>query len=239
MTLAHPDVPQGTIGIHSPKGNPATIFYREDTSDLATLGSTWNLWDKLDDEYGLASLPTMSGLAIDIGAHIGSVALALLADHPDLHVVAVEPLAENADLIARSAEYNGWSDRLTIHTAAIAKGRTVEVAYDFRGDDYIRNHRFIGDMGLGRAGEHSIAKVPALTLSKLMGKQSCVFLKTDCEGCEWDLLADPAIKRVAHIVGEGHPFDWLSRVHALLDATHDVSVIEDRGGPGTFRAVRR
>lgn len=238
LTTAYPDVPEGTIGVHSPKGRPATLTYRAGTSDLSTIGSTWRLWGKLDDEYGLAGLPEMTGTAIDIGAHIGSVALALLADHPDLHVVAVEPLTDNCRVIAESAAANGWTDRLTLIHGAIASGETADVAYDFRGNDNLHTHRYIGGMTMGREAEHAIETVPSVTLSAIIG-DGAPFLKVDCEGCEWDLLSDPAIARVEVIVGEGHPKDWASRVHELLDATHEVTVLTDFGGPGTFRAVRR
>jgi FkbM family methyltransferase len=228
-----------TIAVVSPKGTPATLSYREDTSDLPTIGSTWNLWGKLEDEYGLATLPPLSGVAVDVGAHIGSIALALLADHPDLEVIAVEPLVENIDVIRSSAERNGWMDRLTIVSGGIADTPTTDIDFDFAGDDYIRNHRFIGGMARGSEVEHQTITVKGVTLSGLLGDRECEFLKHDCEGCEWALLADPAVARVKRIVGEGHPHDWLEKVHAALDATHDVHVIDDRGGPGTFRAILR
>jgi FkbM family methyltransferase len=228
-----------TIEVLSPKGTPAILFYREDTSDLSTIGSTWNLWGTLDDEYGLATLPELSGVAVDVGAHVGSVALALLADHPDLEVIAVEPLAANVKVIAASARQNAWMDRLTIVSGGIAKGKTTDIDYDFAGDDYIRNHRFIGGMAAGSEVEHKTITVPGVNLTALLDGRDCEFLKHDCEGCEWALLADPAIARCKRIVGEGHPHDWLERVHKALDATHEVMVIDDRGGPGTFRAILR
>jgi FkbM family methyltransferase len=228
-----------SIEVLSPKGTPATLFYRDDTSDLSTIGSTWNLWGSLVDEYGLGTLPTLTGVAVDVGAHIGSVALALLADHPDLHVIAVEPLKENVKVIAASARQNVWMDRLTIVSGGIAEGTSVPIAYDFTGDENRHNHRFIGGMTLGREGEHKTVTVPGVSLSAILDGRDCEFLKHDCEGCEWALLADPAIARCKRIVGEGHPADWLERVHKALDATHDVHVIDDRGGPGTFRAVLR
>ena len=229
--------PRKTIDVLTPRGNPATLFYREDTSDLSTIGSTWNLWGQLDDEYGLGTLPDLTGVAVDIGAHVGSVALALLADHPDLEVIAVEPLRENVELIAASARHNGWMDRLTLVSGGIADGPTTDIDYDFAGEDYIRNHRFIGGMAAGSEVPHKTVTVPGVSLSGLLGDRECELLKVDCEGCEWALLADPAIARVRRIVGEGHPADWLPRVHAALDATHTVHVIDDRGGPGTFRAI--
>ena len=227
-----------TIEVRSPKGNRITLCHREGTSDLSTIGSTWELWGKLEDEYGLGSLPTLTGTAIDIGAHIGSVTFALLADHPDLHVTAVEPLTDNCRVMAASADLNGWTDRLTIIHGAIAPGETADVGYNFRGSDNLVNHRYIGGMTLGVDSEHDIETVPAVTLSSLIGDGS-PFLKVDCEGCEFDLLGDKAIGKVDRIVGEGHPKDWLIRVRKLLRKTHVVTVISDFGGPGTFSAVHR
>jgi FkbM family methyltransferase len=227
-----------TIELRSPRGNPATLYYREDTSDLSTLGSTWELWGKLEDEYGLGALPDLTGTAIDIGAHIGSVAFALLADHPGLRVTAVEPLAGNCAVMEDTAVENGWTDRLDIIHGAIAPGKTADVAWDFRGDENLRNHRYIGGVTFGVAADHDTETVPSVTLSSIIG-DGAPFLKVDCEGCEWDLLSDKAIRKVERIVGEGHPADWLKRVHAALDKTHEVTVLTDFGGPGTFQAVRR
>ena len=225
------------IELHSPRGKPAIINYREDTSDLSVIGGTWRIWDVIADEYGLGSLPDLTGVAVDIGAHVGSVALALLADHPTLHVIAVDPLAENLAVIAATAEGNGWTDRLTLVCAAIAKGRSATVNYGYDGSDYLRDNRFIGGISASTDATQTVI-VPTTTLSKLV-PGPIAFLKTDCEGCEWDLLADRAIKRTQRIVGEGHDGGWLDKVHALLDATHDVTVLDDRGGPGTFAAVLR
>lgn len=227
-----------SIELRSPKGRPVRLYYREDSSDLSTLGSTWELWDKLEDEYGLGSLPEMSGTAIDIGAHIGSVTFALLADHPNLRVTAVEPLASNCEVIEATAALNGWTDRLNLVHGAIAPGETADVAYGFRGDENLRNHRYIGGMTLGVHADHDTETVPAVTLSSIIG-DGAPFLKVDCEGCEFDLLADKSIRKVDRIVGEGHPKDWLKRVHKLLDKTHEVTVLSDFGGPGTFTAVKR
>jgi len=227
-----------TIVVQSPGGRDVTVHCRDDTSDLSTVGSTFRLWGNLVDEYQLGSLPPLSGTAIDIGAHIGTITLALLADHPDLRVVAVEPLADNVALIRQNLAANDWTDRATVIKGAIAKGSKARIAYDFDGPDYLRNHRFIGGLTLGKGADHSTVTVPAVRLGDLF-EGRCAFLKVDCEGCEWDLLADPAIARVERITGEGHPSDWLARVHRALDATHDVEVPSDEGGPGTFRAVLR
>lgn len=226
-----------TIEVISPRGNPATLAYRDDTSDLSTIGSTWRLWGNLEDEYGLQN-DYITGTAIDIGAHIGSIAFAVLADNPEAKVIAVEPLSENVAVIRETAQLNGWTDRLRIIEGAIGTGKTTDVAFLFSGDDNLWNHRYIGGMLLGHSGPHELTTVPTVYLSDLIG-DGIPFLKVDCEGCEWDLFADPAIAKVQTIVGEGHPQDWLKRVRKALGKTHTITVITDEGGPGTFRAVAK
>lgn len=241
-TKAYPDVPQGTIGVYSPRGTFTVLHYREGTSDLSTIGSTFRLWGKLEDEYRLKGLYLGEGdVLVDIGAHIGTVAIAVLVDNPDARAIAVEPLAENVEVIAKSAESAGVASRLTVLHAAIGEGKTADIAYGFDADEYLRNHRFIGGMTQGResALHHSI--VPTVSLRSLIKRAGgkIAAIKMDCEGCEWTVLEDPLIAKVPVIVGEGHAADWLARTHACLDATHDIEVIDDRGGPGTFLAVAR
>src|SRR5207244_1548181 len=138
------------IEVQSPHGATVTFAYREDTSDLSTIGSTFRLWGNLVDEYQLGTLPPLTGTAIDIGAHIGTITLALLADHPGLRVIAVEPLPENCDMIRRNLAANGWEGRARVIKVSIAKGKRARIAYDFDGADYLRNHRFIGGLTLGK-----------------------------------------------------------------------------------------
>lgn len=241
-TKAFPDVPQGTIGVYSPRGVYTILHHREGTSDLSTIGSTFRLWGKLEDEYRLAELFLAPGsVFVDIGAHVGTVAIAVLVDNPDVRGIAVEPLAENVDVIARSAESAGVASRLTILHAAIGPGETADIGYDFAGDDYLHNHRFIGGMANGLDTAQRRTTVPTVSLASLIEQAGghIAAIKMDCEGCEWTILEDPLIADVPFIVGEGHPFDWLERTHAALDATHDIEVLDDRGGPGTFLAVKR
>jgi FkbM family methyltransferase len=236
-----------TKPVRSPKGNDVELLYREDTSDLGTIGATWRLWDKLEDEYGLANLPDdLSGTAIDIGAHIGSVALALLVDHPNLRVIAVEPLAENADVIRRNADALRVADRLTVLESGISDTDTATVDWNWRSSEnegYWRTNRFIGNVMVPKEGEnempHDTAVVPGVTLRSLLPKRGRVpFLKIDCEGCEWIALADPGVKRIDRIVGEYHGHPGPDGLAALLGKTHTVTT-QPNGACGMFQAVAR
>jgi FkbM family methyltransferase len=241
-TLGQPELADGLIGVHTARGNLVKMAYREGTSDLGTIGATFRLWGKLVDEYDLAGLPDdLSGVAIDIGAHIGTVALALLADHPRLRVIAVEPLAENVEMIAKSAAENGLADRLTILHAGISDSDTATVDWNWRAttnEGYWRTNRFIGNVMTDPGVAHDTAVVPGVSLKSLLPKGRAVFLKIDCEGCEWVALKDPAVKRIDVIAGEYHGHPGPDGLEAMLGKTHVVTHVPE-GACGMFRAVRR
>lgn len=240
MTLARVEYREVTGSWVTPKGRRSTFTYREDTSDWNTISSCLT-----HDEYGLAERD-LTGLAIDIGAYVGSVTIPLLLDNRDLRVVAVEALQENADLIARNAEANGVADRLTLICGAAASpdDKSADVFWRAQGTEMVEHHAFIGNSSLVYAHgdqNHETATVACYSLSALLGYGDAAFLKIDCEGCEWSFLTDPAISRVETIVGEWHPVNGHQRedVLGLLGATHDVEFSGPIEGPGGFTAVRR
>src|SRR3990172_6916198 len=98
----------------SPNGGSFTLFVREDTNDAALAFGIL-----VNNEYHLQGRH-FSGWALDVGAHIGTVGLALPVDNPDLRVVCIEPVPDNADLIRRSIEANGLGARVFVEEARAA-----------------------------------------------------------------------------------------------------------------------
>jgi FkbM family methyltransferase len=215
---------QYLVSLRSPRGNPVQLWCREGTSDLSTAGSVFAdvAASPLVDEYDLASL-TITGHFLDIGGHIGTVAIAVLIDNPEATASIVEPLPENAALIRLNLEANGLTDRAQVFERSIG---SKTVAY---GSGV---HRFIGNIAGPSEGA---VTVPALRLSQLLPAQA---MKLDCEGCEWKALADKRIGEVPIIFGEYHGAAP-ERLHALLDKTHEVTVTRTSDGFGLFRAVGR
>jgi FkbM family methyltransferase len=200
----------------------------------------------VDDEYGLSSLPPLSGLAIDIGAHIGTVTLALATDHPDLRVIAVEPVPENMDVLRANVEANHLEDRITVVMAAAAAPETVTVplTWNYRSaarepEAYVRDSRYIAGIYEAVDADADTQDVTAVSLDSLMeGTERLALLKIDCEGCEWQFLRSPRIADVDLIIGEFHNAGGLDALRALLPS-HDVTQTGGHADVGTFRAVPR
>jgi FkbM family methyltransferase len=228
----------------TPKGHLVQMLVRVGTSDHNTLYSALN-----EDEYGLSGM-NLSGRAADIGAHIGSVAVGLLVDNPDLRVVAVEPVPPNVELLRQNLERNGVLDRCEVIAAAVGKGKTTTIRYGSLGMDSdtdaerenATHHAFIGNSALvypkTPKRPHESAEVPVRSLKSLLPLD---FLKIDVEGGEWGFLASPDVSEVRYIVGEVHPTNGHAPLHMaqLLGETHVVSFNGPPAGPCGFVAVRR
>jgi FkbM family methyltransferase len=239
-------LPNTGEGVVSPNGNRVVFAYRDETTDLSTIAATNTLWGFSSNEYGLRGRRPMTGWAIDVGAHVGSVAIALAVDHPNLRVLAVEALAENCELIRETVALNGLTNVEVIEAAASDVVRPkVAVAYgwtsaDNMDDSYVQTSRFVGGMLTDPSGK--VAYPPGVSLTSLLKQYEIdrvSFLKIDCEGCEWAFLTSKDIGRVDEIIGEYHFGGGMETIHALLDRTHEVDYLQGEDTIGVFRAVVR
>lgn len=221
------------VELETPNGNRVRYSCRPDTNDADLVRAVVG-----GDEYQLAGR-RLEGYAIDVGAHIGGVAVALAVDFPDLVVVALEPVPENRAALERNATLNETPGVIADGRAASSpEAETVFVRYGYLDDP---RYRYIGGLyGDGRGAASNVAVAGAASLSRLLddyGIAEAAFLKIDCEGCEWGFLADPAVARVREIAGEIHGAgDEFDRIAELLGATHDLEVDRARY---LFQAVRR
>jgi len=231
----------------TPRGVPAQMHYRADTSDWNTINSIMGT----NDEYGLAGL-TLVGAALDLGAYLGAAAIALALDNPGLRVIAVEPVPDNARLSRINVELNNLADRISVYEGAIGPPGigTSLIRFGYRGDANLEHHAFVGNSSLaydhGGDVAHDEREVETLGIAALLDRYSIAtadFVKVDVEGAEFPFLAAPAadLRRLAHIIGEWHPVRGhvQSDVRGLLGGTHDVEFSGPDGGPGGFIAVRR
>lgn len=226
----------------TPGGNTAKMHYRLETNDWNTINSVMAA-----DEYHLKSFMPLSGMALDIGAHIGSVGIALVLDNPSLHVVCVEPVPENVDLIRMNIKENNLTARIEVLQMGAAGPdiETTKIRWRYRGSENADHHAFIGNAtiveGLGITdAEYEEETVQCIAISELIQPFGRInFLKIDCEGCEWSALIDPAVEHIPVIVGEWHPVNGKSQddLIRLLAASHYVTFEGPEEGPGGFKAV--
>lgn len=219
----------------TPRGRSVSLSLREDTNDHNILNSCLT-----EDEYGLKDLH-LSGQALDIGAHIGGVTVALALDNPDLHVTAVEAVPPNIELLRENVERAGVSDRVTVIHAAAGKGKTATVKWAFEGSGDVGSHNaFVGNALLDVPVQpHESTVLPVRTLASLVG-DGVSFLKIDCEGCEWPLLGR-SLSKVARVHGEWHPTDGHVRADiaaVLSKAGFTFTFSGPLAGPGGFEAWR-
>lgn len=232
------------VSIETPKGHGARFLTRPHTSDAALVSGILG-----EDEYDLAKLPPLAGWAIDIGAHIGIVTMALALDNPNLQVVAVEAVPDNARLLRQNITFNLLGLRVFVEEAAAgAPGETeVPITYGWtkalnQPDDYMADNRYIGGM-VGPNDTSTTISCPALSLDTIMeryGIERVALLKLDCEGCEWFVLRSPMVERCDRIVGELHhgKRGGAPEFRALLEPTHIVTM-DDSQNVTLFDAVRR
>lgn len=220
------------VELTTPRGRPAIMYTRPDTSDLSVCGATFAgvAGSGLVDEYGLADF-YLSGRFVDVGAHIGSVTVAVLLDNPKATAVCVEPLRENRDILAANLSANGLSDRARIIAGAAG---TDTVHYDWAGDETMRTNRYIGNLNSPTTAATTL-DVRRVDLADLLPADA---MKLDCEGGEWAILGDPGIGEVHYLFGEYHGYPGMSGLLAMLKNTHRVEFVGNQTYAGNFRAVR-
>ena len=221
-------VTHGTF--RTPRGQSVTLAYREDTNDYNTLRSCLD-----EDEYRLREL-TLTGTALDVGAHIGGVTIALLVDNPDLRVVSIEAVPPNVDLLRQNVEALGLSERVTIVNAAAGKGRTATVRWAFEGGEVAQHHAFIGNSLLPEGTTGRSEQLPVVKLADLVAEHGpFCFAKVDAEGAEYPFLRGKALANVELIRGEFHygVEPLATQLAPYFDTTFGDTA------PGPFEAVRR
>lgn len=214
----------------TPRGQPVQMWVRDGTNDWSTVNSCLT-----EDEYRTKGL-NLYGTALDIGAYLGGVTIALLVDNPALRVTAVEPLPENVNLIYRNLLQNGVADRCTVIAGAVGIGE-VTIRFRYTGSENDRHHAFVGNAyGSDAVGTHQSVTYQATPFSDLPKAE---FVKIDCEGGLWAILDQ--MTDVPLIAGEAEPVSLpggkvgsRSLLESILGPTHDIEWGAAPGEPGDW-----
>jgi FkbM family methyltransferase len=228
----------------TPGGHTATMQWRSGSSDWNTISACLvNGLTHVDaNEYHLPA--GLSGWGLDLGAHIGAVTVGLLLDNPDMRVVAIEAVPDNAEMIRANLALNGLTERCVLLNAAawVGKGQK-RVEFGYTGSEVATVHAFIGTVTpWDDPAERQYAIIPIVTLREALAYtdgQGFVWAKSDCEGCEHKFLKGALLGEIGTIEGEWHQRDGTAQDFVdQLGATHTVTWGQGIGG-GPFTAVRR
>jgi FkbM family methyltransferase len=162
----------------------------------------------------------------------------------------VEPIPDNAELCRQSAELNGVSDRVTVIEAMAGYGQgTATCRWDYRSLEgfadpgFVTQNAYVGNIWRLTDDEKvdsevaEIKIIDAFDLAMAHKPPGFVLVKTDCEGCEWDFLRDANPTLMPLIIGEWHDGP-IENMQKLLKG-YEVTVLDDYGGSGIFRAVAK
>ena len=168
----------------------------------------------LHDEYRLPARFAPADIVIDVGAHIGSFAYAVVQRGGE-HVCSIEPDAANCALAARHLDPYIRSGRVQLRQEAVWRSDPNDDALRFDGyHPFPRS--FTGMEGIVNTGNGSVVfgagePVAKVSLDDLIdsltehGQRAVRLLKLDCEGAEWPiLLTSRRLHLIDEIVGEFH-----------------------------------
>ena len=200
-----------------------------------------DIWQavSLYNEYDLPR--TISGVVVDIGAHIGSFAWSCLRRGAS-KVVCYEPYLGSFELL--ESNLGRFENRFVPRRCGVWGDDLREAPRMLHQVDPAGKNS--GDASLLADGAELHA-VDLLPISQVLDRAGPVcLLKLDCEGAEWPILfGSDAWRRVPLIVGEYHPVRWRGAERTmeelrerLASAGFQVTTREIVPGQGIFRAVR-
>jgi FkbM family methyltransferase len=165
----------------------------------------------VDDCYRLAELQLRPGeVIVDIGANVGTFAVAVARMFPQAPVICVEPEASAYAFLAKNVKGNHLSEVETIN-AACGGSSGEQVLYARR--LHMRSPTAWSTLyetdNYGSAFA-PLDKVPVFSLDRLFSMyeiDACGLLKLDCEGAEYEILVNASpdvLSRIRRISMEYH-----------------------------------
>ena len=178
-------------------GTPLLIADAEGSNTAHTVAT-----EMACDEYRLRRIRFEPGdVIVDVGAHVGMVAIWLALRNPQVTVIAVEPEPFNLSHLRANIAANGVDNIVVVPLALTADRRTLPMA---------RPPDNSGGAGCyyDRTAGYATSQVHSTTLDAIFDQfvpGQCRLLKIDCEGAEHEILpASQVLARVDWFAGEFH-----------------------------------
>jgi FkbM family methyltransferase len=202
---------------------PAIFHHSEKTEriDIAGVELTLRDWEGstvlaivpkeiLDDEYKLARIEFRPGdVVVDVGANIGIVALYLAKKHPDIQIIAIEPVPTTYQHLLENIDLNGVRGVTTLNCAVTRDRRDLRMivhpAHSGGSTGHLKE--------IEQSGHYNLT-VHSRTLDDIFDEYvpaRCRLLKIDCEGAEYEILSGArCLRRVDYLGMELHTNRFLT-----------------------------
>jgi FkbM family methyltransferase len=141
--------------------------------------------DLLCDNYGLLTIPFSSGdIVLDVGSHVGTMAIFLALRHPDIRIFACEPHPKNFRHLVANVARNAAFNVQPLNLAVSPNGHRIDLYYCAANS---------GATSIFPRTSHLpfAERVQSDTLQGIVAAQGierCRLLKLDCEGMEYEIL---------------------------------------------------
>jgi FkbM family methyltransferase len=175
---------------------------------------------------------------IDVGAHIGLVAIGVAEQRPKAHCIAFEPAPGNFELLGRNVRRHRLQDRFEVHRLALdaeSGSALLALCEDNSGDHHLLH------AATTTSGERAI-EVQTARLDDVLAQRALahpIVMKLDCQGAEARVLrgARALLEQVDHLVVEWWPAglvrmgDSAEALHALLATFPYAALLDQERGP--------
>ena len=183
-------------------------------------------------EYLLDEIPFQEGdTVVDVGGHVGLVAIYLGLRHPGIRVLSFEPFEENYQRFQENLKRNRVDNVEVFHQAVTGDGRDLNLVVNFH-ENTGGATAWLGNMeGKG----YRRWTVGSTTLERIFTDHQidrCRLLKIDCEGGEYEILEGfGRLDAVDYLRGEFHTNARLSGLGYDIDrliAHCETEIASDR-----------
>jgi FkbM family methyltransferase len=159
------------------------LVYSRRTSVVERLVETGAYEPEVREALAAELARSRSRCLVDVGANVGLVTLAALADVPDARIFAFEPGRHQRDLLAETIRRNGLGDRISLSPFALGE-RPGTASFAVHSSRHAAGDGF---RDTGRGGRARLTTVEVDTLDRWWersGRPSLDVLKLDTEGSE-------------------------------------------------------
>lgn len=163
------------------------------------------------DPYDFRDIQFSDGdVVLDIGAHVGTVAIYLAKKHPNIKVYAFEPAPQNFSCLQDNIRENNLNNIIAINKAVTQDGRDISFTVRKSAGQSQTAHMSSSKLHktkdqLHELEEMALESVELDSFLEKEGVKKLALLKIDCEGAEYEVLYNfNAWEKVQHVRGELH-----------------------------------